>query len=104
MRALIFLGGLLLPVAALAFPIEVQQQLNGTEIEVQTLDLGNNTASLSLHNFGEHNVICKARFSNGPETPRTRQAQVMAKGVAHLTVRFSTAVIKARIRIECHPV
>ncbi len=103
MKKLILIGSLLLPVAAFAFPIEVEKELNGAEIDVQTSDLGNNMASVSLQNYGQRDAVCKARFRNGPESPRTRKARVVAGETAHLTARFSTTVIKMRVRVECKP-
>ena len=92
---------LVLPTAALAFPFEVEKQLNGAEIAVDTLDLGNNMASVSLSNYGTRGAICKVRFRNGPEAPRTRKAHVPAGESAHLTARLNNAVIKMRVKVEC---
>lgn len=92
---------LLFPFAVLAFPFEVDQQLNGAQIAVDTLDLGNNTASVSLKNYGQQAAVCKVRFRNGPESPRTRKARLASGETAHLTANFSTTVIKMRIKVEC---
>lgn len=93
---------LLVPMIAQGYPFAVEQQLNGTEIAIDTLDLGNNTASVSLHNYGRQAALCKVRFRNGPELPRTRKAQVAAGETVHLTARSSTTVIKMRVNVECH--
>lgn len=92
---------LVLPSVALAFPFEVEKQLNGAEIAVDTLDLGNNMASVSLSNYGARTAVCKVRFRNGPEAPRTRRARVAAGETAHLTARFNNTVIKMRVQVEC---
>lgn len=92
----------LVPVIAQGYPFAVEQQLNGTEIAIDTLDLGNNVASVSLHNYGRQAANCKVRFRNGPEFPRTRKAQVAAGETVHLTARSSTTVIKMRVNVECH--
>lgn len=92
---------LVLPGVALAFPFEVEKQLNGAEIAVDTLDLGNNMPSVSLSNYGERAAVCKVRFRNGPEAPRTRRARVAAGETAHLTARFNNTVIKMRVQVEC---
>ena len=92
---------LVLPGVALAFPFEVEKQLNGAEIAVDTLDLGNNMPSVSLSNYGARAAVCKVRFRNGPETPRTRRARVAAGETAHLTARFNNTVIKMRVKVEC---
>lgn len=92
---------LVLPGVALAFPFEVEKQLNGAEIAVDTLDLGNNMPSVSLSNYGARAAVCKVRFRNGPEAPRTRRARVAAGETAHLTARFNNNVIKMRVKVEC---
>lgn len=92
---------LALPGAVLAFPFEVEKQLNGAEVAVATLDLGNNMASVSLSNYGARDAVCKVRFRNGPEAPRTRRASVAAGETAHVTARFNNTVIKMRVQVEC---
>lgn len=103
MKKLILVASLLLSATVFAFPIEVEQQLNGAEIDIQTMDLGNNTGSVSLHNYGQRAAVCSARFRNGPESPRTRKARITSGEKAHLTARFSTTVIKLRIQVKCKP-
>src|SRR5699024_2803099 len=92
---------LLLPSVAWAFPFEVEQQLNGAEVDVQTMDLGNNMAAVSLQNYGQSAAVCKVRLRSGPEAPRTRQAQVKPGESAHVTARFNSTVIRTRVRVEC---
>ena len=82
-------------------PFEVEKQLNGAEVAVATLDLGNNMASVSLSNYGARAAVCKVRFRNGPEAPRTRRASVAAGETAHVTARFNNTVIKMRVQVEC---
>lgn len=92
---------LAVPAVAFAFPFEVETQLNGAEISINTLDLGNNMPSVSLSNYGARDAVCKVRFRNGPEAPRTRKAHVAAGETAHLTARFNSTVIKMRVMVEC---
>lgn len=91
------------PATAFAFPFEVESNFNGAEIAVNTLDLGNNMPSVSLTNYGQRSAVCKVRFRNGPEAPRTRKAQLAAGETAHLTARFNNTVIKMRVQVECQP-
>lgn len=103
MKKIIIIVAVLCPMAAFAFPFEVEKNLNGAEVDVETMDLGNNTAAVSLKNYGQSAAVCKARFRNGPESPRTRKAHIAAGETAHLTARFSTTVIKMRVSVECKP-
>ena len=70
---------LALPAVAFAFQFEVEKQLNG----------------------GTRAAVCKVRFRNGPEAPRTRKARVASGETAHLTARFNSTVIKMRVMVEC---
>lgn len=101
MKKLTILLTLLCPVTVFAFPFEVEKTLNGTEITVDTLALSDNLASASLTNYGQRDAVCKVRFRNGPEAPRTRKARVVAGGTAHVTARFNSTVIKMRVNVEC---
>lgn len=101
MKKIIIILPLMFPVMALAFPFEVEKQFNGAEIAVDTLDLGNNMASVSLNNYGSRAAVCKVRFRNGPEAPRTRKARIAGGETAHLTARFNSTVIKMRVQVEC---
>lgn len=92
---------LTLPAVAFAFPFEVEKELNGAEIAVNTMDLGNNMPSVSLSNYGARAAVCKVRFRNGPEAPRTRKAHIAPGETTHLTARFNSTVIKMRVTVEC---
>ncbi|NLY12145.1 MAG: 3-phosphoglycerate kinase [Gammaproteobacteria bacterium] len=101
MKKTIIILSMLFPALAVAFPIDVEKHLNGAEIDIQTLDLGNNMASASLSNYGQRAAVCTVRFRNGPEAPRTRKARVAAGETAHLTAKFNNSVIRMRVRVEC---
>src|SRR5690606_34986485 len=59
----------LLPVVAMAYPIEVAKQFNGAEISVTTQEIDHNMAALMLYNYGQAEAQCTAIFRNGPEAP-----------------------------------
>ncbi|KJK00397.1 3-phosphoglycerate kinase [Pseudomonas sp. 21] len=93
----------LLPLTALAYPIEVQKSLNGTEVDVETQDIGDQMGAIILRNVGQQPVTCTAVFVNGPETPHVRKATLAPGKEANLTSSFSRAVIKLRIKLTCNP-
>ncbi|PJI49626.1 MULTISPECIES: 3-phosphoglycerate kinase [Pseudomonas] len=93
----------LLPLTALAYPIEVQKSLNGTEVDVETQDIGDQMGAIILRNGGQQDVTCTAVFVNGPETPHVRKATMAPGKEANLTSSFSRAVIKLRIKLTCNP-
>ncbi len=96
-------GLVLLTPAAMAFPFEVEERLNGTLINIQTFDLGENMAAVSLTNSSEQAVRCKLRFKAGPQT-RARSALVAPGQQANLTASFSNKVIRMRVLVDCKPV
>lgn len=93
----------LLPLTALAYPIEVEKSLNGTEVSYDTQDIGDQMGAVLLRNNGQQPVTCTAVFVNGPETPHVRKATMAPGKEANLTSSFSRAVIKLRIKLTCTP-
>lgn len=91
----------LLPGLAQAYPIEVDKQLNGAEVSYQTIAIDHNLVALALYNLGESTAHCRAVFRNGPEAPRSRQAQLAPGGESNLTVAFKRSVIRLRITLTC---
>ena len=41
-----------LPLTVMAYPIEVEKQLNGAEISVSTQEIDHNMGALQLYNYG----------------------------------------------------
>lgn len=93
----------LLPLTALAYPIEVQKSLNGTEVDYETQDIGDQMGAILLRNNGQQQATCTAVFVNGPETPHVRKATIAPGKEANMTSSFSRAVIKLRIKLTCTP-
>ncbi len=93
----------LLPLTALAYPIEVQKSLNGAEVDIETQDIGDQMGAILLRNAGQQSVTCTVVFVNGPETPHVRKATLAPGKEANLTSSFSRAVIKLRIKLTCNP-
>lgn len=102
-RLVFFLAVGILPALGWAFPFEVETQLNGVHLSVETMDLGDNLAAVSLHNYGEQDARCTVRFRGGPQA-RTRKATVAAQHRANVTASFSTQVIRMRVKVTCHPI
>ncbi|GBL54681.1 hypothetical protein Pssp01_44290 [Pseudomonas sp. NBRC 100443] len=92
-----------LPLTALAYPIEVEKSLNGTEIDVQTQDIGDSMGAVLLQNYGKQDVACTAVFQNGPESPKVRKTVLAAGKSSNLTASFGRAIIKLRIKLTCNP-
>lgn len=93
----------LLPLTALAYPIEVEKKLNGTEVSYDTQDIGDRMGAILLRNNGQQPVTCTAVFVNGPETPHVRKATVEPGKDANMATSFSRSVIKLRIKLTCTP-
>jgi hypothetical protein len=93
----------LLPLTALAYPIEVEKSVKGTQVDYETQDIGDQMGAILLRNNGQEQATCTAVFVNGPETPHVRKASIAPGKQANLTSSFSRAVIKLRIKLTCVP-
>ncbi len=93
-----------LPLSAQAFPIELEKTLNGAEVSTSTQQVDFNMGAVQLVNYGQRAAECKAVFRNGPEAPRTRKVTLQPGKDALLTGRFTSQVIKMRIKVTCNPV
>lgn len=91
----------LLPLAAFAYPIEVEKQFNGAEVSVTTQEIDHNMGAVLLYNYGETEAECKAVFRNGPEAPRTRKVLLAPGQNSNLTVKFARSIIKLRVQLTC---
>lgn len=103
LRVGVMLAGLLLAAGAWSFPFEVAENIEGVEIAVDTMDLGDNNAAVSLENYGAVAAQCKVRFRSGPGVPVNRSARVGAGQKVHVTAGFSRQVIRMRVDVNCRP-
>ena len=90
-----------LPLAALAYPFEVEKQLNGAEVSVTTQEIDHNMGALLLYNYGETEAECTGVFRNGPEAPRTRKVLLAPGQSSNLTMKFPRSIIKLRVQLTC---
>src|SRR5690606_34955627 len=91
------------PLTALAvsYPVEVEQQLNGTEVLVSTETIDRDMAGVLLQNYGAKPVACSAVFRNGTDAPRTRRTTLQSGERKPLTAKFKRDVIRLRIKLTC---
>lgn len=93
----------LLPLAAQAYPIELEKQLNGAEVAASSQEIDHNMAAVRVQNYGERAASCKGVFRNGPEAPRTRSVSLAAGESGNLTVKFARSIIRLRVQLTCEP-
>ncbi len=93
----------LLPLTAVAYPVEMNKQMNGAEVSAKAEDIDTDIGSVMLYNYGEQAAQCKATFRNGPDAPRTRKAELAPGQSSNITVKFNRNVIKLRIDLVCNP-
>ena len=93
----------LLPLTALAYPIDVQKELNGLSIDYNAFDTDADIASIQVNNYGTTDALCRVVFNNGPEAPRTRNIEVPAGKHKNATAKFNRTIIKMRIKLSCSP-
>lgn len=93
----------LLPLTAVAYPLEMNKQMNGAEVSATAEDIDSDIGSVMLYNYGQRAAKCKAIFRNGPDAPRTRKIDLAPGQNSNLTVKFARKVIKLRIDLTCNP-
>ncbi|TDF77616.1 3-phosphoglycerate kinase [Pseudomonas sp. H9] len=93
----------LLPLTALAYPIDVEKNLEGVKLDYTAYDTDRDIGSITLNNYGEVPAQCKVLFRNGPEAPRVRRVQVQPKQSKDVTAKFNREIIKLRISLDCKP-
>lgn len=91
----------LLPMAALAYPIEVQESLANTEITYYSQEITYDMAGILLTNHGTQPARCKAVFRNGPEAPRTRKVLVAPHSQSNINAKFTREILRLRINLSC---
>lgn len=91
----------LLPLSALAYPIDLEKQLNGAEVSATTQEIDHNMSAVLLYNYGETEAECKAVFRNGPDAPRTRKVVLAAGQNSNMTVKFNRSIIRLRVQLTC---
>lgn len=93
----------LLPVTAFAYPIDVEKEYNGAQIDYTSHDTDYDMGAITLNNYGASDAQCTVVFSNGPEAPRTRRVQIPPKSSVDVSAKFSRSIIKLRIKLTCGP-
>lgn len=92
----------LLPLTALAYPIEMKKSIgDGIKIDVQTYDTAYDIGAASLTNYGTTTAKCKVTFVNGPEAPRVRRVDVAPNKTVDVNARFNREILKLRITVDC---
>ncbi|MBS7663221.1 3-phosphoglycerate kinase [Pseudomonas lalucatii] len=91
----------LLPLAAFAYPIELDKTLNGAEVSATTQEIDHNMGAVLLYNYGQTEAQCSGVFRNGPERPRTRKVVLAAGERGNMTVKFARSIIKLRVKLTC---
>lgn len=93
----------MLPLGAMAYPIEVNKDIQGVKVDYTAHDVFHDIGSITVNNYGAVDARCAVVFSNGPEAPRTRRVQVAAGKRVDITSKFNRSIIKLRIKLSCEP-
>ena len=83
-----------------AFPIEVDLQAEGLDIETDTSNVGNVVAVI-LTNQGEQRTQCTVTFHNGPEVAGPVRVNIAPGAQVEATESLQRAVIRVRADVEC---
>ncbi|WP_194787900.1 3-phosphoglycerate kinase [Pseudomonas sp. UFMG81] len=90
-----------LPLAAMAYPIDVEKELTGVKVDYTTYDTAYDIGAITLNNYGKVPAACRVMFRNGPEAPRVRRVNVPAGKSVDVTAKFNRQIIKLRINLDC---
>lgn len=92
----------LLPLTALAYPIDVEKSLGaGLKIDVQSFGTAYDIGAVTLTNYGTTPARCTVTFRNGPEGPRVRRTVVGANQTADVSAKFNREILKLRVAVDC---
>lgn len=94
--------GLLCPLAAWAFPVDVEIQSKGVSIIASSSYLSN-IATVTLANEGAEQALCRATFVNGPERPLERRIRLDPGEHKVVTQAFTRHINRVRVSIICEP-
>ncbi|MFV3403155.1 MULTISPECIES: 3-phosphoglycerate kinase [Pseudomonas] len=92
---------LCLPFTAMAYPIDVDKQLDGVKLDYTAYDTAYDIGAITLNNYGKVPAACRVMFRNGPEAPRVRRVNVPAGKSVDVTAKFTRQIIKMRISLDC---
>ena len=93
----------MLPMSAFAYPIDVEKDIKGVQVDYNSHDVAYDIGNITLNNFGDVPAKCSVVFRNGPEAPRTRRVQVAPKSITEVTAKFTRDIVKLRISLSCEP-
>ena len=101
MKRRLVLPALMLPAAALAYPIDVRVVTRGLDVGAESIQQGNGTI-LNLLNHEPVALRCEVLFDAGAES---RRRVVMLDPAGRGTVRFDPLreVVRMRVRVDCAP-
>jgi len=93
----------MLPLSAFAYPIDVDKDINGVQIDYTSHDTTYDIGNITLNNYGSVPAKCSVIFRNGPEAPRTRRVQLDPKSSVDVSAKFNREIIKLYIKLKCEP-
>ena len=101
MKKLIACCFAMLPLAAMAYPIDVTDDVAGTDVTFDVQEINFNMSGVLVRNHGNVPVRCQATFRNGPEAPRTRKVLIKPHSESHLTAKFTREIMRLRVDLKC---
>jgi len=90
----------LIPAIAMAFPIDIEMNSKGLDIDYRTSQIEMMVA-LQLTNHDLQAAECAVRFQNGPELARTRRVTIGAQKSTTVQYTARRTVVRMRVTITC---
>lgn len=88
--------------AAMAFPTDLELDLDGLNVEALT-HVDGRVALVRISNYESFAVRCEAVFRNGPEISRARRAVIDPTDTAVLSWTPRREVVRLRVELSCKP-
>lgn len=99
--AVAFVAALLPLAAAAAYPVEVEEQMNGLRIKV--LASSGVPLVITFRSEDRADATCRAEVASGLDTPQERTTGVKAGGTATIQLRLVSAPNRVRVQVTCEP-
>ena len=94
--------GLILPLSAWAFPVDVEIESEGVSVIASSSYLSN-VATVTLINEGGENALCTGTFVNGPERPSPNRVRLSPGEQMVMTQAFQRDITRVRVKVSCEP-
>ncbi|TDF80804.1 3-phosphoglycerate kinase [Pseudomonas sp. H9] len=96
----ILLASLPLTAVSLDYPVDVEQNLAGTQLTYATQDYGSGVSGVRVKNSGQQAAKCTALFNTGSEQLRVRRTVDPGEETT-LATRYHSPIVRLQLKLSC---